>query len=191
MVWIWSDPDEDEVTICAEYDHSLSTFDANEALDGRRLAPDSGNAIFRVKRFSSRKVRSLHCLPTTGGTRVVDEELKEVIARFAGPDEVQFYPVSIDTVDGRVEGYSFVIPLNRIPCTDVQKSVITAWIIPGKRAYGYKSLRFFPDCLNGLAIVRDFVTNVIVVSDAPRDALVETNDKGLAFTWPEETRSLF
>lgn len=192
MVWIWNDPDEDKLPICAEYNHSLSTFNPSETLDGRRLQPpDSGNAILRVKRFGSRKVRSLHCLPTTGSAPVIGEELRKIIARLADPDEVQFYPVSADTVDGRVEGYSFVIPLNRITCTDLQKSVITAWTVPNKYAYGYRSLRLLSNCLNDLAIARDDVTNVIVVSDALRDALVETNDKGLAFTWPEETRSLF
>ena len=191
MVWIWVNPDEDRVPVWADYDDRRSGLDGSEVLDGKRLPPDSGNAIFCTEQFGSRKVRSLHCLPTTGSAPVIDEELRKIIVRVAGPDEVQFYPVSVDTVDGRVEGYSFVIPLNRITCTDLQKSVITAWTVPNKYAYGYRSLRLLPNCLNGLAIARDDVTNVIVVSDALRDALVETKDKGLAFTWPEETRSLF
>lgn len=191
MPWIWNSPDEDKVPVYAEYDDLHSSLDGSRVLDDKPLPADAGVAIFRVRRFKSRRVRELACLPTTASAPVINKELASVLFRCAEPAEAQLYPVRVHTPDAVINDYSFVIPLNRLVCTDVEKSQITFWIIPSKSAHGYKSLQFFPGCLGNLAIARDDVTGLVVVSDQLRNALLGTGDNGLAFTAPERTSSYF
>jgi hypothetical protein len=188
MPWIWTNPSEDVVPVWADYNHKLSTFNSSWVLDGVLWPLGSGTAVFRVRRFKTDRVKALKCLPTTGSAPVVAPEMANVINGITGLGEVQFYPVQIVCHDGVVEGYSFVIPLHRYVCVEIEKSDITDWMVPGVSALEYRSLVLKPDCLGSLNIARDDVTSRIVVSDAFREALLQTKDKGLAFIRPEEAK---
>jgi hypothetical protein len=191
VAWIWLDPSEDEVRVWAEYDHTNSTFDSSDVLTDKPLPSSAGKAILRVSRFKMARVRQLRCLPTTCSAPVVTQELADVLSKHVKEGEVQFYPVLVKTSDDVTGDYSFVIPLKSVSCTDLDKSVITDWIIPGLSAYGYEKIVHKPKCIGDHAIARDQLFRHIVVSDKLREDLLSTGDKGLAFLEPEAMRDLY
>ncbi len=191
MAWIWVDPSEDEVPVWAEYDDKNSTFKSFNVLTDKSLPENSGTAILRVSRFKMARVRQFRCLPTTGSAPVVTQELANVLSKHVKHGEVQFYPVLVKTSDDVTGDYSFVIPLKSVPCTDLDKSVITSWIVPGRSASGFDRIAHKPKCMGDHAIARDECFQHIVVSDELRESLLSTGDKGLAFLEPEAMRDFY
>ncbi len=191
MAWIWVDPSEDEIPVWADYDDKNSTFKGSYVLTDKPLPENSGTAILQVSRFKMAQVRQLRCLPTTGSAPVVNRELADVLSKHVKHGEVQFYPVLVKTLDDVTEDYGFVIPLKSVSCTDIDKSVITSWIVPGRSAFGYDRIVHKPKCIGDHAIARDECFQHILVSDELRESLLSTGDKGLAFLEPEAMRDIY
>ncbi len=122
---------------------------------------------------------------------VIDNSLQEIIARFVGDDEVQFMPVTVRTKDGEITRYSYARPLLELPCTDLERSDVVNWIIPGEQIMDARLLVFKPDCLGDKHFARDSYTSHVVVSDALKEALEATGDKGLTFRQPEDMWNIF
>lgn len=189
MAWIWDSPPEKQTPVWAEYDHGKSTFQSYLTLIGQRQPEDAGEAILRLTGGGLKKVEHFHCLPNSaGGNIIIDDLLQRIILRHASSDEVQFYPVIIKGKDGETDRYSFVIPLVHLPCIDLENSRVKLnehLSEPRVRFFG--SLVHLPGCLGDHAIARDSLyPSHTLVSDALKDELAATRDKGLAFYQPEE-----
>jgi hypothetical protein len=190
MAWIWTLPPDEQISVLAEYDHENSSFESYKVLTNSPLPVTSGTAILRVRRYKLQRVLTFGCLPSTSSAPIVNARFRNLIADQTDNRDVQFYPVQILATDERTDEYCFVIPLRHVPCTDLEKSKITGWTVPGVSAYDYENLRHKEDCLGNLQIARDTVLRHILVSNNLRDALLSTHDKGLAFVEPESMRAL-
>jgi hypothetical protein len=190
MAWIWTSPPSEQTSVWVDYDDKNSSFKSSDVLSDRLLPADAGTPILRVKRWKMDRIRAFRCLPTTASAPVIHREFVDLISRYAGPDEVQFYPVLVKTFDDVSGDYSFVIPFNRVVCTDVEKSKIRLWIIPGKMGHGFEKIVHHPNCLRDFAIARDECFEHVLVSNELREALLATGDKGLAFSEPQDMRDI-
>jgi len=132
----------------------------------------------------------MHYLPNYVRCPLIDETLVEIIQRLARED-VQFLPVTLRVKDAEITRYSYARPLHKLPCTDVAKSVIESWIVPGETIMDASHLVFKPDCLGDKHFARDSYTSHAVVSEALKDELMATGAKGLNFCLPENMWNIY
>lgn len=148
---------------------------------------NSGQANLYMRGGGLKKVARYHCLPNVAGCVIVDEVLQAIILEHAPPLAVQFYPVTVRDKNNETDRYSFVIPRIHVPCIDMANAVVSRWLIPGKQIGGFRHITHLPGCLKQHAIARDSIFRPhIVISNALKDALEATGDKGLFFIQPEE-----
>lgn len=184
MSWIWRNPPEPNRLPYAYFADVESIIPSYQIVSGERLMQQGpADIVVKMTRRKAASLDSLHCLPNVERCPLIDAPLREIVARFAG-DEVQFMPVTVRAKDGDVTRYAFARPLNKIPCVDLAESEITDWIVPDKDILFAKRVVFRSDCLGDRHIVRDSYTSHVLVSDALKDALMATGDKGLHFAPP-------
>ena len=155
MIWIWTDTDEDDLPVWVDYDDERSTFEPYKMLGGERWDENSGTADFRTTRHKLSAIEALKCLPSTGSSPLVDDEIAGVIEGIAGPDAVQFSPAHVMARDGETDSFCLAIPLQSSECLDLQATKGIKWALPEQKEIliGYTRLVFKPDCLGTSHIV--------------------------------------
>lgn len=190
--WIFTIPSSSRRLPYAEYGYELSRIQSSDVHANVDRIPQTSAAdiVMLMKRVTSRRLDTMHLVPTHGRTPLIDDVLLAILKPFAG-DEMQYMPVTIRTKDGEVTRFGFARPLVRVPCLDLDKSDIVDWIVPGERILDARHLVFRPDCLGERHYVRESYTGRVVVSDALKDALMASGDKGLNFSRPEDLWNIF
>jgi len=190
--WIFTIPNTSRRLPYAYYGYGISPIQSSDVNATVTYLPHASAAdiVMLMKRVTSRRLDNMHLVPNHGGTPLIDAALMSILKPFAG-DEVQYMPVAIRTKDGEVTRFGFARPLVRVPCLDLDKSDIVDWIIPGEQIMDARHLVFRPDCLGERHYVRESYTGRVVVSDALKDALMASGDKGLNFSRPEDLWNIF
>lgn len=189
--WIWTIPPTAKRLPFAHFDYEASQIQSYEVSSTEKLDQQSpSEIILLLSRTSSSKLDGLHSLPNIVDCPLVDERLIAIVERSARED-VQFMPVTVRTKDEEVTRYSYARPLVELPCTDIEKSDIDDWIIPGEQIMDARFLVFKPDCLGSKHFARDTYTSHVVVSEELKDALMATGDKGLNFCLPEDMWNIY
>ena len=193
MTWVWKDQSDDEDRFYADYDYDFSTLSGHLLRGPKPIAKDAGVAVLNAKRYSPARIRKYGCLPAASHERVIHQRLAPALLASVGESEIQLFPMTVLAKGGeRLDEFLAVVPLNAIPCTDVEQSEITGWIapeFPGATAHKYNSLKHIDGCLGVLNIARDSITNLVVVSDKLKNSLEATHEPGLCFVRPEDMRS--
>lgn len=189
--WIWAIPPTERRVPFANYDHEESDIPSYEVRSIRPIVQlSAAEIVLLMSNVTSARLNGMHYLPSFNRTPLIDSLLQEIIARFAGND-IQFMPVTVRTKDAMVTRYSYARPLLELPCTDLEKSDIVSWTVPGKKIMDARLLVFKPDCLGDRHFARDSYTSHVVVSDTLKEALEVTSDKGLTFRQPEDMWNIF
>lgn len=190
--WIFTIPPSSRRLPYAYYGYSISPIQSSDVNATVAYLPQTSAAdiVMLMKRVTSRRLDTMHLVPNHGSTPLIDDVLLAILKPFPG-DEIQYMPVTIRTKDGEVTRFGFARPLVSVPCLDLDKSDIVDWIIPGERIMDARHLVFRPDCLGERHYVRESYTGLVVVSDALKDALMASGDKGLNFARPEDLWNIF
>jgi hypothetical protein len=189
--WIWTIPANPNRLLFADFDYKESRIQSYEIASVVPLVQTSASEIvLSMTNVFSRRLAAMHYLPNYVRCPLIDETLVEIVQRFAGGD-VQFLPVTVRTKDAEITRYSYARPRHKLPCTDIEKSVIEDWIVPGEAIMDARYLVFKADCLGDKHIARDSYTSHVVVSEALKDALMATGAKGLNFCLPEDMWNIY
>jgi hypothetical protein len=191
MTWVWDDQDGFDDTFYANYDYISSTLDSYLLMGPNRLPADAGTVVLKARRYSSKRVLKYGCLPAASRDRIVHKRLAHILIDNISKDEVQLYPILVQTKDISIDSFFAVIPMNELVCTDIARSQITSWIIKDEVTSGYKTIAFHDNCLGSLNIARDSVTGLVVISDKLKLALEATGELGLHFVKPENVKPYF
>ncbi|PWW04458.1 hypothetical protein DFR52_1011156 [Hoeflea marina] len=182
--WIWAIPQPEGGKPCAHYSHGKVRIEAYEIKEDAPLTvtrPD--DIILNIGRRSLKRLDGYRCLPNVIRTPLLDEPLSGIVSRFAGAD-VQYLPATVEARDGVTTRYRLARPLVHLPCLDPDRSDVS-WVVPGESVAMARHIEFRPGCLGDRHFVRDSYTHFTVVSEALKDALLETRDPGLFFIEPE------
>lgn len=192
MAWVWTNRSYDDDPFQAVTDYKRTTVPKYRMEGPEPLAPDAGAFVLKAASYGGARVRRYGCLPAAGRNRVVHKRLVPVIAAHAAKMEYQLFPVTVTARGGEeIKEFFALIPLNEVDCTDVDKSEITEWIVPGEVAQWYRSIVHHENCLGQLNIGRDKITGHVVVSESLKAGLEATGEPGVWFCRPEEMRTPF
>jgi hypothetical protein len=189
--WIWTIPASPSPLPFADFDYKASHIQSYEIAGVTTLLQHSPSEIvLLLPNIPSWRLNGMHYLPNYVECPLVDSRLADIVEHFAGED-VQLLPVTMRTKDAEITRYSYARPRHKLPCTDVEKSVIEDWIVPGEAIMDARHLVFKPDCLGDKHFARDSYTSHVVVSEALKDALMATGAKGLNFCLPENMWNIY
>jgi hypothetical protein len=186
---VWIDPPEQQVPWWGDFNDGDSTYDSVELIDPR--LPVSGVARVDINDAALEEVARWDVIPTTAGARLVSPRLRNCLASLVAK-EIAFLPAVCRFPDkAEIVGYHFSVPLLEVPCTDLERTEVTSWIIPGKRILSARKLRFHDGCIAPTAIARDSYTEslTIIGRDLASD-LAQRGFTGLHFVTPESLPSL-
>ena len=189
MAWVWTDQPDDKDSFFTTYDRKYSTLRPYLLMGPAPIPPEAGSAILNARRYSAESVRRYGCLPAASDERVIHNRLRSVLLNNVSKDEVQLYPMTVQAKGKDLAEFFAVVPLNEVTCTDIARSEITGWIVPGKVADMYRSITHFEGCLGNLNIARDSVVGHVVVSDSLKAALEAAGEPGVYFSRPENMKT--
>ncbi|NTZ88157.1 hypothetical protein FCJ61_35515 [Burkholderia metallica] len=168
------------------YDHAKSV-DYSFFLEGVSLKSISAPIIFNVKKESDlKRLSKLHFIRSTGPD-LVSQRLREVIEGVA-PSEVEFFDVSIKFDDRKVEGFSCLNVLWKLPCIDMEASEYElANFDPNNPEYTFQYMVLRDQTDPPVQVARcEEQPRKLIVGDAIKAACISNSLTGLDFCRAED-----
>jgi hypothetical protein len=184
MAWIWGLPRE-HAEWGAEFDYDQSS-PLSEMMSDEQILTTKGMPNYK-SRIAVKRFKSLHS-PPIGVLPVVDAEWKEIILRFVPGERVKFVPIRLNAKGEACDDFSWVIPLDKVECLDLERSVINRKIVRSDETivFGVKEVVHKENCLGNIHLAKDIHwVGHLVLSDVLKDALSTTGQTSV-FYRPEE-----
>ncbi|MEM8570787.1 MAG: DUF1629 domain-containing protein [Pseudomonadota bacterium] len=143
-------------------------------------------ALLKLPRHSKGKsLAKFQILPAIRSVLLVRGEILDIMKSLPS-GEVDFTPTRIACKDDEVvEDFVFARPLNRVACTDFEKSDVD--FDPKLKSYSdWRKIVFFPGCLGSLSFARETYNKRMIMSDALKRQIEAVAPRGLHFFLSEE-----
>ncbi|NBN66075.1 hypothetical protein [Pannonibacter tanglangensis] len=127
---------------------------------------DSLGALkYFVRGGNKEKVYDYHVLPSGLSVPIVSQELMEALSDVIPSCEALFVPVVLLNLNNDFKCWALA-PTEHRPCTDLAKSAVRSWLIPGSVVLKFDTMRLRDDALGERSIVRDsnYPAHVVVSS---------------------------
>ncbi len=180
-MWVWQNTYDEPGSLFTMIDYGATTLDESRLTGSELIGPEQGAVVINAKRYKSTRILKHDYIDCAGPFIVVGERAKSALAQFEKNNQLQFYPVTINTRDGSLAGYYAVVVLNKRLCVDLDKSAVTYWTLKNVRIGEYDSLVFLDRCMDGLDIVRDKLSGECLVSDKFKVVIEEAGLKHFNF----------